>query len=117
MADIIVQGKTYTNVPAVNFQKVGGGLATYTENGGGAVSIEPLTVTDNGTYTAPIDTAYSPVTVNVQPELQSKEVTPTRSSQTVTPDSGYDGLSSVVVNPIPKNYGLITYNGSILTIS
>jgi hypothetical protein len=117
MADIIVQGKTYANVPAVNFQKVGGGLATYTENGGGAVAIEPLSVTENGTYTAPIDTAYSPVTVNIQPELQSKEVTPTQSTQTVTPDSGYDGLSSVVVNPIPNNYGLITYNGSILTIS
>ena len=34
MANIIVQGKTYNNVPAVNFQKVGGGLATYTEGGG-----------------------------------------------------------------------------------
>ena len=29
------------------------------------VGVEPLSVTDNGTYTAPTGTAYSPVTVNV----------------------------------------------------
>ena len=32
---------------------------------GGGVTVEPLSVTENGTYTAPTGKAYSPVTVNV----------------------------------------------------
>ena len=34
------------------------------------------------------------------PSVQSKTATPSLSSQSITPDSGYDGLSSVTVNPI-----------------
>lgn len=33
--------------------------------GGGGVSVTPLSVSENGTYTAPSGTAYSPVAVNV----------------------------------------------------
>lgn len=36
--------------------------------------------------------------------LQEKTVTPTKKSTTVTSDTGYYGLSQVVVNPIPSNY-------------
>lgn len=37
-------------------------------------------------------------------ELQSKTVTPTKSQQQITPDSGYYGLSDVKVNAIPEAY-------------
>lgn len=74
---------------------------------GGDVTVQALSVTANGTYTAPTGSAYSPVTVAVPtptPSLQSKTATPTTSQQTVSPDSGYDGLSSVTVNAIPSEY-------------
>lgn len=61
--------------------------------------ITPLNVTSNGTYTPPANTSYAPVTVNVgaSVNLQNKTVTPRATSQSVTADSGYDGLGIVTV--------------------
>ena len=44
------------------------------------------------------------------------EVTPTQGTQVLlTGGKLMDG--NVTVNPIPSNYGLITWNGSVLTVS
>lgn len=44
------------------------------------------------------------------------EVTPSRETQTLE-TAGKRCSQNIVVNPIPSNYGLITYNGSTLTVS
>lgn len=44
------------------------------------------------------------------------EVTPTEATQTL-PTEGLMMIHDVKVKPIPNNYGLITWNGSVLTVS
>lgn len=66
-------------------------------------------VTSNGTYDPSDDSldGYSSVTVNVPetiPTLQSKAVSPSESKQSIYPDTGYDGLQLVTVNPVSNTY-------------
>ena len=72
-----------------------------------AVPTETKTITANGTYNPTSGKYFSSVTVNVAGEsfnTQTKSVSPTESEQTITPDAGYDGLSSVTVGAISSTY-------------
>lgn len=44
------------------------------------------------------------------------EWTPTQSTQTI-PIIGKGASEDIIINPIPSNYGLITWDGAILTVS
>ena len=77
------------NIPNCPFKSQGKG------GGGSSVIVEPLSVTANDTYTAPTGSAYSPVTVNVRPNVGFKRFT--QNGEYYASDDGYDGYLSVVV--------------------
>lgn len=76
----------------------------------GAVSV---TVQEGDTYTIPAgyhngSGTVSGVSGGGNYNLQSKTATPTKKQQSVTPDSGYYGLSDVTIAPIPDAYQDVT---------
>lgn len=71
-----------------------------------AIQTETKTAVSNGDVTPTSGKYLTKVTVAVPSDIsnQNKEVTPTKSTQSITADSGYSGLGTVTVNPIPNNY-------------
>lgn len=72
----------------------------------GAISV---TVQEGDTYTIPAgyhngSGTVSGVSGGGNYQLQSKSATPTKKQQSITPDSGYYGLSDVTIAAIPDNY-------------
>lgn len=62
-------------------------MAGTTDGGSSGATVEPLSVTSNGTYSAPTGTAYSPVTVSV-PTLSTSAITLTENGVYSAP-TGY----------------------------
>ena len=115
-----------TNKTTIRAKLVELGMATNTDNldklaaaieslvNQGAVSV---TVTEGKTYTIPAGYHNGSGTVTAVSDsegdaemykLQSKNATPTKKQQSITPDSGYYGLSDVTVAPIPDAYQDVT---------
>ena len=77
----------------------------------GAISfsnkVTTKTITANGTYGPENGQIFNKVIVNVAGsssgtvKAQAVTATPQASSQTITPEAGYDYLSSVIINPVP----------------
>ena len=124
--NITLLGASYPDVPSVVLPKTGGGTASFTDvtdttataadvasgkyfytaagvktegtssGGGGQVVVVDTTDPGGGTIRTITATEVS---------LQAKtNISPTESSQTIEPDQGYTGLSSVQINAIPSNY-------------
>lgn len=73
-----------------------------------------LDIADNGAVA--LDVGGSMYAVGPPYYDGSYEVTPSSQTQ-VIPMEGMRARHDVTVNPIPSNYGLITWNGSTLTVS
>ena len=54
--------------------------------------------------------------VDTDPYTGSYTVTPTQETQTLYTDD-LRMTDNVTINPIPSNYGLITWNGAVLTVT
>lgn len=54
--------------------------------------------------------------IEVQTYTGDYEVTPSDETQTLETE-GMRLTQPITVNPIPQNYGLITWNGSVITVS
>lgn len=94
MAKIAGQDVAIPNVPLTRLEQY---LAAIAEGGGGSsVTVEPLTVTSNGTQTAPSGKAYSPVTVNVPQPSGTKSITISQNGTTTESVTNYASASIAV---------------------
>ena len=57
-----------------------------------------------------------PTTAQVEEYTGDYEFTPTRSTQVIE-IANKKATADIIINPIPQNYGLVTWNGSVLTVS
>ena len=75
----------------------------------------PMTVTTDRVY-IPIKVAAAILQSQVEDYDGAYEVTPTQGAQILYTENKR-AVQNITINPIPSNYGLIVWNGSVLTVS
>lgn len=76
--------------------------------------IYSFTVAQDDAQTFGVDTAIT--LVNGAAYEGAYEITPTADVQ-IVPAAGLVMRNDLIINPIPDNYGLITWDGSVITVS
>lgn len=84
-----------------------------------------LNVTEEQSYSLKINSDLIPLSVSLSAPIQKVMGDRYEGSYTVTPSSETQVLNTenlvatqnITINPIPSNYGLITWNGSNLIVS
>ena len=70
-----------------------------------------IAFSDDGAFSADFG-----VVISSTPYQGEYEFTPSGETQTVN-TAGYALAQDIIINPIPPNYGKITWNGSVITVS
>ena len=76
----------------------------------------PMQVAVSGISTGMVSSTNVAPLPPPQPYEGDYVVTPTQSTQTLS-TAGMKMTGNVTINPIPNNYGLITWDGTIITVS
>lgn len=114
--DLGYDGLSSVEVGAISSNYIGSGVRRISSNSGISINGATVTVTGQAYYTGNVSKTIP---------LQAKTITPSESTQTATPDSGYSGLSSVEVGAISGTYvgsevarpSALTVNGKTITAS
>lgn len=69
--------------------------------GGGEITTQSLSVTENGTYRAPSGKAYTPVTVNVPQPSGTKQITISENGSSTEDVAAYASAEITVAVPVP----------------
>lgn len=122
MSTYLIQDSTLTGIANAIRAKTGGSAAMTpaqmaTEigsiSGGSSITVEPLTVTQNGTTTAPSGKAYSPVTVNVPQPSGRKVINISQNGTTYENIADYSSVKINVSVEAPQGTTTITSNGTV----
>lgn len=97
--NVLIAGALFPDVPSISVPDQSNNWHSYVDTSDADATADDIlngkTAYVNGVK---LNGSYTPPTFSTQ----SKTVSPTTSVQTITPDSGYDGLSQVTVNAMPS---------------